>query len=120
MLLAATGVAVQGGFATSRLMLSLAVLEGLGFVLLGIPGALFLETLAPLMQRAGLPPISSDAAWPSAIAMSALWPVALVPAYAAARRVSSGNLPRGCVAFGVLGVTSMLIAVPIYYFLATA
>lgn len=101
-------------------MLSLGVLEALGLLLLGIPGAAFLETLAPVMQRSGFPPISPDGAWPSAIAMSAAWPTALVPAYAAATRISSGNLQRGCVAFFVLAVTSLLIGVPIYYLIATS
>jgi hypothetical protein len=119
LLLAATGAAVRAGFSRSMLMLSVSVLEGLGLILLGLPGAAFLEALAPVMQRSGLPPVSADAAWPSAIAMSIAWPIALWPAYGAARRAPAGQLQRGCVALSVLGVTSLLIGVSIYYFLAT-
>ncbi len=82
-------------------------------LLLGLPGAAFLETLQPLMERAGRGPISSDAAWPAAIVMSAVWPVALLPAYRAARAVS-GKLQRGVVALAVLAIASVAIGVLVY------
>jgi hypothetical protein len=95
LLLGVAGAAVWARFSWRSLFVSAAVLEVLGLVLLGLPGAAFLETLEPLMQRAGRGPISGDGAWPAAILMSAVWPVALAPAYLAARSVRVGTHNEG-------------------------
>lgn len=114
LLLGVAGAAVWARFSWRSLFVSAAVLEVLGLVLLGLPGAAFLETLEPLMQRAGRGPISGDGAWPAAILMSAVWPVALAPAYLAARSVRVGNPQRGLVALAVLVVLCFLMGVLVY------
>jgi hypothetical protein len=111
-----TGAAVWAKFSWRSLLLSAGVLELLGFVLLGLPGAAFLETIQPVMQRVGHPPIPADGAWPAAILMSVTWPVALVPAYLAARSLRAGNGLRGLVALGVLVLTCLIIGVLVYRF----
>ncbi len=114
LLLGVTGAAIWGRFSRRSLILSAGVLEVLGLVLLGLPGAAFLETLQPVMQGLGRPPLSADGAWPAAIMMSLIWPVAVAPAYLAARSVRLGNLQRGLVALAVLFATAFLIAVLVY------
>ena len=114
LLAAAIGVAVWGRFSWKWLAISIGVLEVLGFVLLGIPGAAFLEAIAPVMQSMGRPPITGDAAWPAAIMMSLAWPLGLAPAYAVARSVPLGNGQRGLVAFAVLVALCFLIGVLVY------
>src|SRR5262245_31939832 len=114
MILAVTGAAVRARFSWRSLLLSAGVLEVLGFVLLGLPGAAFLETLEPIMQRFGRGPITGDAAWPAAIMMSMIWPVGLAPAYLAARSVPLGNRQRGLVALAVLLAMCALIAFLVY------
>ena len=114
LLAAAIGVAVRAGFSWRSLAISIGVLEVLGFVLLGLPGAAFLEAIAPVMQGMGRPPIAGDAAWPAAIMMSMAWPVALAPAYAVARSVRLGNGQRGLVALAVLAVLCFLLGALIY------
>ena len=114
LLAAAIGVAVRTRFSWWSLAISIGVLEVIGFVLLGIPGAAFLEAIAPVMQRLGRPPITGDAAWPAAIMMSAAWPLALAPAYAVARAVPLGNGQRGLVALAVLVGLCFLIGVLVY------
>lgn len=114
LLLGVIGAAVRARFSWWGLLISVGVLEVLGLVLLGLPGAAFLEALDPLMQRAGRGPIAGDGAWPAAILMSAVWPVALAPAYLVARSVRLGNPQRGLVAGAVLLLTSFLIGVVVY------
>jgi len=114
LLLGVAGAAVWSRFSWRSFFVSVGVLEVLGLVLLGLPGAAFLETLEPLMQRAGRGPISGDGAWPAAIVMSAVWPVALAPAYLAARSVRVGNPQRGLVALGVLVMLCSLMGVLVY------
>jgi hypothetical protein len=114
LLLAVTGAAVRARFSWRSLWISVGVLEVVGLVLLGLPGAAFLETLQPLMQRAGRPPISADGAWPAAILMSVVWPVALVPAYLLARSIRSGNWQRGLAALAVVTAISLLVGVVVY------
>ena len=114
LLLGVAGAAVWARFSWRSLFVSAGVLEVLGLVLLGLPGAAFLETLDPVMQHFGRGPISGDAAWPAAILMSAAWPVALGPAYLAARSVRVGNAQRGLLALGVLVVLCLLIGVLVY------
>jgi len=114
LLLVVTGVAVRAQFSTKSLVLSVVVIEVLGLVLLGLPGAVFLETLDPIMQRAGRGPLTGDGAWPAAILMSVVWPVALAPAYLLARTVRAGNGPRGLAAFAVLLSTCALLSVLVY------
>lgn len=114
LLAAAIGVAVRARFSWWSLGISIGVLEVLGFVLLGIPGAAFLEAIAPVMQRMGRPPITGDAGWPAAIMMSAAWPLALAPAYALARSVPLGSGQRGLVALAMLVALCFLIALLIY------
>jgi hypothetical protein len=46
--------------------------EVLGFVLLGLPGAAFLELLQPMMVKLGKPLIPADGAWGGAIVLSFL------------------------------------------------
>jgi len=58
--------------------------------------------------------MSADGAWPAAIVMSAVWPVALAPAYLAARAVRSGNPQRGLVALAVLVLACFLFGVLVY------
>jgi hypothetical protein len=105
---------MRARFSWRSLFVSIGVLEVLGLVLLGLPGAAFLETLQPLMQRFGRGPISGDGAWPAAILMSAVWPLALAPAYLAARSVRAGNAQRGLVAFAVLVLLCALIGALVY------
>ena len=114
LLAAAIGVAVRARFSWWSLAISIGVLEVLGFVLLGLPGAAFLEAIAPVMQAMGRPRITGDAAWPAAIMMSLAWPLALAPAYAAARSVPLGKGRRGLVALAVLVVLCFLIGILIY------
>jgi hypothetical protein len=114
LLLGAAVAALRANFSWRRLFVSIGVLEVLGLVLLGLPGAAFLETLQPIMQRLGWGPISGDGAWPAAILMSVVWPLALAPAYWAARRVRAGNLQRGLLALAVLALLSALIGVLVY------
>ena len=111
---AAIGVAVRARFSWWSLAISIGVLEVLGFVLLGLPGAAFLEAIAPVMQTMGRPRITGDAAWPAAIMMSLAWPLALAPAYAVARSVSLGNGQRGLVALAVLVSLSFLLGMLLY------
>jgi hypothetical protein len=119
LLAAAIGVAVRFRFSWWSLAISIGVLEVLGFVLLGLPGAAFLEALAPAMGRMGYPRISGDAAWPAAIMMSLAWPLALVPAYALARFVPLGKTQRGLVALAVLVVLCYLTSMLVYGMLGT-
>jgi hypothetical protein len=114
LLASAIGVAVSRRFSWWSLAISIGILEVLGFVLLGLPGAAFLETLAPVMQIIGYPRITGDAAWPAAIAMSLAWPVALAPAYAVARSTALGNKQRGFVALAVLVALCFLIGMLAY------
>lgn len=114
LLLVVIGAAVRARFSWWSLLISVGVLEVLGLVLLGLPGAAFLETLDPIMQRAGRGPISADGAWPAAILMSVVWPVALAPAYLVARSVRVGNRSRGLLAGAVLLAMSFLIGAVIY------
>jgi len=114
LLLAVAATAVRAQFSWRRLFVSIGVLEVLGLVLLGLPGGAFLEALQPLMQRLGWGPISGDGAWPAAILMSAVWPLALAPAYLAARSVRAGNLQRGVVALAVLVAICIVIGALIY------
>ena len=114
LLAAAIGAAVRTRFSWWSLAISIGVLEVLGFVLLGLPGAAFLEAIAPVMQGMGRPPITGDAAWPAAIMMSLAWPVALIPAYAVARSVPLGNGQRGLVALAVLVVLCFVIGALVY------
>ena len=111
-----TVAAVWAKFSWRSLFLSAGVLEVLGFVLLGLPGAAFLETIQPVMQRTGHPAMSADRAWPAAILMSVVWPVALAPAYLAARSIRAGNGQRGLLALIVLVLTSFVIGVIVYSF----
>ena len=80
---AATAAAVRYRFSWRSFAISIGVLEVLSFLLLGLPGAAFLEAIAPVMQRMGYSRITADAAWPAAIMMSLAWPLTLVPSYAA-------------------------------------
>jgi hypothetical protein len=114
LLLAVTGAAVLAKFSWTSLIVSFGVLEVLGFVLLGLPGGAFLESLEPIMQGMGRGPISGDGAWPAAIMMSLVWPFALGPAYLAARRVQLSNGQRGLVALAVLVSACFLIGALIY------
>jgi hypothetical protein len=114
LLAAAIGVAVRARFSWWSLAISIGVLEVLGFVLLGLPGAAFLEAMAPVMRGMGRLPVTGDAAWPAAIMMSLAWPLALAPAYVVARSVPLGNGQRGLVAFAVLVAMSFLIGMLIY------
>ena len=114
LLLAVTGSAVRARFSWRSLLISVGVLQILGLALLGLPGAAFLETLEPLMQRFGRRPISADGAWPAAILMSVVWPVALAPAYLLARSVPVGNRQRGLLALAVLLPACLLISVLVY------
>ncbi|HUR20931.1 MAG TPA: hypothetical protein VMZ90_09005, partial [Vicinamibacterales bacterium] len=59
------------------------------------------------------------AAWPAAIMMSLAWPVALAPAYAAARAVPLGNGQRGLVALAVLVALCFLIGMLLYVMLGS-
>jgi hypothetical protein len=119
LLLAVTGAAVRAKFSRWSLIVSVAVLEVLGLVLLGLPGAAFLEALQPVMQRLGQRPMSADGAWPAAIVMSLVWPVAVAPAYLVARAVQLSNRQRGVVAFAVLLPMCLLIGGLIYVVMAT-
>ena len=114
LLLAVTGAAVWARFSRRSLIVSVVVLEILGLALLGLPGAAFLETLQPVMQRFGMPAISADGAWPAAILMSFVWPAAVAPAYLVARSVQVSNGQRGLVAFAVLLLTCLPVGVLIY------
>jgi hypothetical protein len=114
LLLAVTLAAMRARFSWRSLFVSIGVLEVLGLVLLGLPGAAFLETLQPLMQQIGRGPISGDGAWPAAILMSAVWPLALAPAYLAARSVRLGNPQRGLVALTVLVILCAVVGVLAY------
>ena len=116
--LAVTGAAVWARFSWRSLIVSVAVLEILGLALLGLPGAAFLETLQPVMQRLGQRPISADGAWPAAILMSLVWPLALAPAYLVARSVHSSDRQRGLVALAVLLTICTIVSV-LVYFMAT-
>jgi hypothetical protein len=111
---AAIGAAVRYRFSWRCLAISIGALEVLGFFLLGLPGAAFLEAFAPVMSAMGHAGITGDAAWPAAITMSLAWPVALIPAYVVARSVPLGNRQRGLVASAVLVALCFVIAVLIY------
>ena len=114
LLLVVTGAAVWARFSRRSLFVLIGILEVLGVVLLGLPGAAFLESLEPVMQRAGRGSISADGAWPAAIVMSLVWPLALAPAYLAARSVRRGNQQRGLVALAVLLLACVLIGFLVY------
>ena len=114
LLAAAIGAAIRARFSWWWLAISIGALEVLGFVLLGLPGAAFLEAIAPVMRGMGRPPITGDAAWPAAIVMSLAWPVALAPAYAVARSIPLGNGQRGLVALAVLVALCFLLGMLVY------
>ena len=114
LLLGVSGAAVRARFSWRSLFVSAGLLEVLGLVLLGLPGAAFLETLEPLMQYLGRGPLSGDGAWPAAILMSAVWPVGLAPAYLVARSIRVGDAQRGLVALVVLAVLCVLVGGLIY------
>ena len=114
LLLVVSGAAMWARFSWRSLFILVGILEVLGVVLLGLPGAAFLESLEPVMQRAGRGPISADGAWPAAIVMSLVWPFALAPAYLAARSVRLGNQQRGWVALAVLVPACVLIGFLVY------
>ena len=114
LLLGATGVAVRAKFSRRSLFASVGVLEALGVLLLGLPGGAFLETLEPVMERMGAGPMSPDGAWPAAIMMSVLWPVALAPAYLVGRSVHLSDWQRGLVTLAVLMPTCALLGAVTY------
>ena len=114
LLLGVTGAAVWAKFSWRSLFFSVGVLEVLGLVLLGLPGAAFLETVQPIMQRLGRGAISGDGAWPAAILMSVVWPLALGPAYLVARSVRVGPRQQGLVALAVLAIVCVLMSVLVY------
>ena len=114
LLVGVTASAAWAGFSRRSLLVMIGVLEAVGLGLLGLPGAAFLETLQPVMVHLGRGSMSADGAWPAAIVMSAVWPVALLPAYLGARSVGPGNLKRGVVALAVLLVVCPLIGVLVY------
>jgi hypothetical protein len=114
LLIGVAGAAVWARLSWRSLFISIGVLEVMGLVLLGLPGAAFLETLEPFMQRAGRGPISGDGAWPAAILMSAVWPLALAPAYLAARSIGVGALKRGMMVLGVLVALCFVIGALVY------
>jgi hypothetical protein len=114
LLVGVTAGAVWAGWSRRSLFIAIGVLEVLGLLLLGLPGAAFLETLQPMMERAGRGSMSADGAWPAAILMSILWPTALIPAYFLARRIHAGKGPQGFVTFVVLILGSTLIGVLAY------
>ena len=60
------------------LVLTVIASEGLGVVLLGIPGAVFLEPTETLMTALGQPAIPADSAWGAALFISFLLPLGLI------------------------------------------
>jgi hypothetical protein len=64
-------------------------LEILGWILLGIPGAIFLEPTEALMVQLGKSPMSADSAWRLAIVYSFLIPLGLIPTWLVMRSIFS-------------------------------
>ena len=90
------------------------VLLGLGFVLLGLPGALVLEAAKPPLvsiwgARAARWP-QGDAGWPVCILLAFVWPLAIVPAYRIATRVRDrAGLPTLVIVLGLLAVWAEIL-----------
>lgn len=77
-----------------------------GFLLLGLPGALFMSIASPLLRRLdgkGLDQLG-DRAWPIAILVSLGWPLAIAPSWLWMRSLT------GSVALGVAGTTGLCLA----------
>jgi hypothetical protein len=90
------------------------LLVGLNLMLLGLPGALFVELAAALFPHAGRK-ISPDSFWPMAIYVSALMPagflVAIMRAACVRPDASIGRLVLwGLVGTVIVGIASSLIA----------
>jgi len=87
--------------------------------LVGLPGAIFLQFASLLWNAAGRPdPVTAQGAgvWGTAIVITALWPLAFIPAYLLARRLTRAGEPllRWGVFSGVVLAWGFLLAV---YFL---
>ena len=91
----------------------------LGFASLGLPGALFSDLVEPVMVRLGKPAVPADSAWPTAIILTLVLPLALVPAWFVTRGffTTSSFAARLFVFAGVFFVLSYLIGVVAYLIL---
>ena len=101
------------------LVLTMLGLLVLGFAFLGLPGALFLDLVEPVMVRLGGPAVPADSAWPMAIMMSLLLPLALAPAWWVTRGfyTPASFTVRLLVFAGVFFALSYLTGALVYLFL---
>ncbi|MCE9584093.1 MAG: hypothetical protein K8T20_16540 [Planctomycetes bacterium] len=100
------------------LLLTTAGCMFVGFLLMGIPGALFMSAAGPLLKRLygkGLNELG-DRAWPIAILVSLGWPLAIAPSWLWLRSLtpSTGLCVAGtaglCLVWGLL--LAVLLARP--------
>ncbi len=84
------------------LILTMLGFEMLGFALLGLPGAAFVEPTEAVMTRLGKNPIPADGAWGTAILVTLLLPLALVPAWLLTRRSPARGFWSRVIVFGSL------------------
>ena len=83
----------------------------LGFVLLGLPGALLMEAAKPLMVRLFGPGAAhlGDRAWPAAILISLGWPLAIAPAWLGLARLGVSAPLRWAATAGICLVWGFLL-----------
>ena len=105
-----------------RAIIGATILTGLGILLLGIPGGLFLEAINTIYQAAGSDRLRAvgDGMWPMAIFLSLLFPWTLPPAAAwFIRNRPATRTPAAAYAFG-LGATLVVACLEAALLLAAA
>jgi hypothetical protein len=95
------------------------VLLGLGFVLLGLPGALVLEgaklPLIPIWGDRVTDWPKGDAAWPVCILLAFVWPLGIVPAYRIAIRAHRRvGLPTLVIVLALLAVWAEVLVTGLF------
>jgi hypothetical protein len=100
--------------------LTAVLLVGLNLLLLGLPGALFLEPVGALLELTGRK-LPGDAAWPAAIYVSMLMPAGFLLAVMRAARVRPDASVAALILWGLAGlaVAGVLLSFLIIGLMAT-
>ncbi len=87
----------------------------LGFLTLGIPGALWVVVSTPVLRvlfgRDWRERMSGDRAWPAMLMIAFLWPAAIVPARLLAARVAPAGWEFWGVVLGTIFAGGLLVTV---------